>query len=344
MALLALVAGATISAAPTGAASSSPPTGAASSSAPAGAAPSLPAPFIAGAYQHVPLGIAADTPRIARVPWPSAGTLTWAFATGECGSERWGDFDTEAFARINVADFVRSGRRYVVSTGGEAGIFSCAGAAGMRRFVARYDSPQLAGIDFDIEGRQTPQQITDLVNAAAAVQRERPALRWSFTLATHAAGDGSRRSLNATGERVLEAIRVARLDGAIVNLMAMNYGPADARWCVLREGATPAACDMGRSAVQAAENVHARYRLPYHRIALTAMLGENDVAGNVFTPADARVLLQGAHRLGLAGVHYWSLARDQPCPPGSARVSPACHGLPGVDAGAFGRLLDEPKP
>ena len=321
LALLALVTGAGLCAAPAGAASS----------------------FIAGAYQHVPLGMAADTPRIAAVPWPNAGTLTWAFATGECGSERWGDFDTETFARLNVADFVRSGRRYVVSTGGEAGIFTCASAAGMRRFVARYDSPQLAGIDFDIEGRQTPQQIGALVNAAAAVQRERPALRFSFTLATHAAADGSRRSLNATGERVLEAIATARFDRAVVNLMVMNYGAPDARWCVLRGAAgAPAGCDMGRSALQAAKNVHAKYGLPYRRIALTAMLGENDVAANVFTPADAQALLQGARRLGLAGVHYWSLARDQACPPGSARVSPTCHGLPGVEAGTFGRLLDEP--
>ncbi len=303
-----------------------------------------PPAWLAGPYQHVPLGMAADTLRIPGAAWPRGGTLTWAFATGECGQERWGDFDTERFARVNVADFVARGRRYVVSTGGEAGIFTCASAEGLRRFVARYDSPQLAGIDFDIEGRQTPQQISALVNAAAAVQRERPGLRFSFTLATHGASDGSRRSLNATGERVLEALRSARFEQAVINLMVMNYGPADVRWCVLREGATPAACDMGRSAVQAAENLHHRHRIPYNRIALTAMLGENDVAGNVFTPADAQVLLQGARRLGIAGLHYWSLGRDQPCPPGSARVSPTCHGLPGVEAGSFGRLLDEAGP
>ncbi len=97
---------------------------------------------------------------------------------------------------------------------------------------------------------------------------------------------------------------------------------------------------MGRSALQAARNLHDAEGVPYGRIAVTAMLGQNDVAGNVFTPEDAAVLAQGAKQLGLAGVHHWSLDRDQPCAAGGPRVSPHCHGLPGVTAGSFGALLD----
>jgi len=73
--------------------------------------------------------------------------------------------------------------------------------------------------------------------------------------------------------------------------MVMNYGPAEARWCVLKTGAGRtdgpggASCDMGASALQAACNV----------------------AANLFTPADAQTLLSGARALGLAGVHWWSL-------------------------------------
>ncbi len=305
-----------------------------------------------GPYQDVSLDMAAGLPRIASMAWqPERGrTLVWAFATGACGQERWSsEVETAAFAALNVAEFRRAGQPYIIATGGEAGIFTCDSAAGLRRFVARYDSPQLVGLDFDIEGRQTPRQIGELVAAGAALQQARPGLRISFTLATHASADGSLRSLNATGDVVMAALAATHFDAAVINLMVMNYGPADARWCVLRAEVPPStapaaapACDMGRSAIQAAQNVHAKYGVPFERIALTAMLGENDVAGNVFTPADAQVLAAGARQLGLAGVHYWSLGRDQPCAAGSERVSSRCHGLPGVPAGRFGQLLALP--
>jgi len=277
-------------------------------------------------------------PAALRVPLADVGrALVWAFATGECGQERWGDFDTARFAATNVKAFVDAGIDYVVSTGGEAGAFTCASAEGMQAFLARYDSSRLVGLDFDIERQQTPAQIDALARRAAELQRSRPGLRLSFTLATHASPDGSQRSLNALGERVLASLREQGVDRFIVNLMVMNYGPADARWCVLREGGT--ACDMGRSALQAAHNVHDKYGLPYERISLTPMLGENDAAGNVFTPADAQALVRGARELKLAAVHWWSLDRDRACAAGSPRVSPLCHGLPDLPPGRFGALL-----
>lgn len=296
---------------------------------------SAPAP-LAAPYKDVTQRLADPAqPRIATAGVGRA--LVWAFATGECGQERWGAFDSARFAALNVKAFVDAGIDYVVSTGGEAGAFTCATAEGMQRFVARYDSPRLVGLDFDIERQQTPGQIDALARRAGELHKARPALRLSFTLATHASADGSQRSLNALGERVLGSLREHGVDRAIINLMVMNYGPADARWCVLR--ADGSACDMGASALQAARNVHGKYGMPYERIALTAMLGENDAAGNVFGPADAEVLVRGARELKLAAVHWWSLDRDGPCPAGSPRVSPLCHGLPDVAPGRFGAVL-----
>lgn len=306
------------------------------------AAQAAPRDFLFGPYKDVSQGIDAAHPAIAQAAWeasvPAAPVLVWAFATGECGEERWGDFDTEAFARINVAAFERAGRDFIVSTGGEAGGFSCTSDDGMRRFLARYASPRLVGLDFDIERRQTRPQIDALVRQAQSAQRAHPALRISFTVATHAASDGTRRSLNATGEQVLASLAAAKFERALVNLMVMNYGPADARWCVV--DAKSGRCDMGRSALQAAHNVHAKYGIAWQRIALTPMLGENDVPGNVLAPADARTLARGARRLGLAGVFWWSLDRDQSCPEGQPRVSPRCHALPGAAGGAFAGTFD----
>ena len=171
---------------------------------------------------------------------------------------------------------------------------------------------------------------------ATRVHERWPSLRLSFTLATHAAVDGSRRSLNATGEAVLAALRTHRLDAAVINLMVMNYGAPDPRWCVPRRGR----CDMALSARQALSNVHSKYGLPYRRLAVTVMLGENDVEANVLGSAEAATVARTARRLGLAGVHWWSLDRDQPCEAGQPRLSPHCHAVPGLAAGAFQSALE----
>jgi chitinase len=298
------------------------------------------APPMFGPYKDVSLGIETATPRIAAPAWsapPRHGeVLVWAFATGACGRERWGDFDTETFARLNVAAHEAAGHDYIVSTGGAVGAFTCDDDAEMLRFVERYAGPRLRGLDFDIEGAQTPAQIGALVERAKRVRERWPRLHLSFTLATHAAADGSRRSLNPTGEAVLAALRTHGLDDAVINLMVMNYGAPDPRWCMPVRGR----CDMARSARQALVNVHQKYRLPYHRLAVTVMLGENDIEANALSPADAAAVARTARRLGLAGVFWWSLDRDQPCKAGQPRLSPHCHALPGAAAGAFHRAIE----
>lgn len=283
--------------------------------------------FVAGPYQYLPLtnGAAQVLPR---------GTSTWAFASGECGAEVWRDQSGQEVAARNVAAFVKAGRPYIVSTGGADHMFTCAGADGMERFIARYASAQLVGIDFDIEDKQTEAQVDALMATIVDAQRRRPTLRISFTVATHAAGDGSGGSLTPLGERILAAVKRHGVRDAVFNLMAMDYGPAAPAVCVVKAGV----CDMGASALQAARNVHAKYGVAYERIALTAMIGMNDVVSNVFTIEDARTLAAGARTLKLAGIHYWSLGRDKPCDQPISAASDACSGV-AAPAGAFAEIL-----
>ena len=254
---------------------------------------------------------------------PGVVALTWAFATGECGSESWEGIDAQRVADANVAAFGRAGVDYIISTGGAAGIFTCATDAGMERFIARYDSPRLIGIDFDIEAGQTAEGMGALVQRVRSAQFHHPRLRFSFTLATLAASDGSLGSLNALGEQVLQAIRGAGLGDYYVNLMVMDYGAAIPGNCVVIAGV----CDMGKSAIQAAENVHVRYGIPMHRIELTPMIGVNDVTANVFTLDDALLTARFVRDRRLGGLHFWSLDRDTRCAPGEAApgASPVCN-------------------
>src|SRR5580700_9648882 len=77
---------------------------------------------------------------------PTLPAITLAFATGACGSENWGGVPGASFASENVPQLQAAGLKYVVSTGGEAGTFTCTSTAGMDAFIARYASPNLVGI------------------------------------------------------------------------------------------------------------------------------------------------------------------------------------------------------
>jgi hypothetical protein len=257
---------------------------------------------------------------------PKLPAITVAFATGACGSETWGGVPGASWAAENVPQLQAAGLDYVISTGGAAGTFTCDSAAGMDAFIARYASPHLAGIDFDIEGGQTQSGIQALVNAAAGAQSQYPNLRFTFTLATLAASDGSYAGVNSLGNQVIEAVLGSSLKNYAINLMAMDYGTASSSVCVVASGS----CEMGQSAIQAVKNLQHAYGIPAGKIAVTPMIGLNDNTSETFTTADADTLTAYATANGLAGLHFWSLDRDTPCPSATGYASPTCNSLSGT--------------
>jgi len=305
------------------------------------------APMMRGPYKHVPQHLGEDlvlaaAPAGVRAPYVKEGralygnaTVSLAFATGECGKETWGKPDADALMKANVPAFVQAGVPYVISTGGAEGMFTCSSKAGMDRFVQRYLSPMLAGFDFDIETGQTEKQVASLVRQVRYAQQKYPKLRYSFTIATIAAADGSRNSLNETAQMVLRQVRKGGIRNPVFNLMVMNHGVATPANCVVLGNGK---CDMGRSAIQAVRNVHERYKVPLSQIAITAMIGQNDRPNNETTVEDARRMTEAAEQMGLAGLHYWSLDRDTPCTEKVTEASPVCSGLD-VPAGEYARAF-----
>lgn len=266
-------------------------------------------------------------------------TLTLAFATGECGSEGWGGVAGAMLATANKDALDQAGIRYIVSTGGAAGTFTCATDSGMEAFLARWAGPGLIGVDFDIEGGQTQAILDDLIARIAAAHEAHPELRFSLTLATLASSESGRESarsrgaqvednFNSYGTNTLMAVK-NKLgftgqpdtwpDYLTVNLMTMDYGSASPGNCVVSGGN----CQMGQSALQAAYNLHDHWGVPYSGIELTPMIGGNDAANETFKLEDADTITQFARDMSLAGLHYWSYDRDRDCMPGSA--SPTCN-------------------
>ena len=252
---------------------------------------------------------------------PKLPAITLAFATGSCGSENWGGVAGASFAAENVPQLQAAGLKYVVSTGGEDGVFTCDSTADMESFIARYASPDLVGIDFDIEGGQTQSEIQQLVDAAAGAQSEYPNLQFSFTLATLGASDGSYGGVNSLGNEVVEAVLGSSLKNYVINLMTMDFGSASSSVCVVVSGA----CEMGQSAIQAVENLEHTYGIPAGKIAVTPMIGLNDNTAETFTTADVDTLTSYAVANGLAGLHFWSLDRDTPC--NDDYASPTCNSI-----------------
>lgn len=244
------------------------------------------------------------------------GVLTWAFATGGCGSETWAGI-TPAMIATNVQSFVAAGKKYIVSTGGAAGSFTCTSDAGFDAFINTYNSANLVGIDFDIEDGQSQSDINNLVARVQAAQVKYPNLRFSFTIATLATsqsgssvavdmGSASPNPLGSMGIAVMQAIQSAGLKNYYVNLMVMDYGSATAVNCVISGGV----CQMGQSAIQAAMDFRGFYKVPYSQIELTPMIGANDTAGETFTLADTDTLSAWSKANGIAGLHHWSFDRD----------------------------------
>ena len=260
-----------------------------------------------------------------------AKAITLAFATGQCGTENWGGVPGAAIASANVPLLTSARVNYILSTGGAAGSFTCGSDAGFATFLDRWASPNLIGVDFDIEVGQSQADILNLVRRIGPAHTARPGLRFSLTIATLANTDGSE-SLNATGVQVLQA--VTTVFGSVpsfvtINLMTMDYGGPSPFVCVVTGGA----CDMGQSAIQAARNLNARHGVPFARIEITPMIGGNDVQSNVFRLTDANTIASFAIQNRLAGVHFWSYDRDVDCPPGPA--SPVCNSLGGAGAHGF---------
>jgi len=290
---------------------------------------STPASFVFSPYKDVTVNMnwntnvittdVTGTMETALTAMPSNNTtMTWAFATGSCSSETWGGITPSALVAANVKAWVAAGKKYIISTGGAAGSFTCASDASFTSFINRYNSANLVGIDFDIEAGQSQSDVQNLVQRVIAAEKTFPNLRFSFTVAT--LGGNVTPSLGFYGIEVMQAIKQYGLKNYYINLMAMDYGSSAGGNCVVGSNGL---CEMGQSAVQSAVDLHTQYGVPYSQIEVTPMIGGNDSSGETFTLADAQTLSSFALKNGLGGIHFWSFDRDHDCGPGSA--SPTCN-------------------
>ncbi|MFJ8825608.1 chitinase [Streptomyces sp. NPDC102467] len=283
-------------------------------------------------YVNATTGSATD-----RAGSPSAYNLSFVVADGDRCAPVWDDRTGigEASVKSRIRKLSSTGADVRVSFGGATDkelAVTCGSAAALAAAYAKaLDAAGGATLaDFDIEGDAlADRESTALRAEAIALLQKRRDLDVTFTLPVMPSG------LDADSVALLEAANDKGVQVSTVNLMTMNYSES-------HDG------DMGGYAITAARAAHTQLKKVFglsdagawKGMALTSMLGVNDVDGETFTLSDAAQVRTFARQRGIAWVSMWATFRDVQCKAGAATQDPAtdCSGVK-QGPGAYARAL-----
>ena len=260
-----------------------------------------------------------------------------AFVTdgGGC-TPKWGgvtDLASDAVAQ-QIGALRAKGGDVRVSFGGASGSELATTCSSADALAAAYgkavDAYGLTKVDFDVEGGALPNTAanTRRAQAIAKLQSQHPGLDVSYTLPVMPEG------LTQDGVDLLANAKSNGVKIDTVNIMAMDYGPAYSG-------------DMGTYAEQAATATQAQVKgvlglsdsAAWNAVAVTPMIGVNDVASEIFKVDDASQLVTFAKAKGLGGLSMWSATRDKQCSGGAKPSADATCSSIVQDAFAFSKAF-----
>ena len=269
---------------------------------------------------------------------PSVYNLAFVIADGSACTPSWNGTsaigDSSVTSRISALK--EDGAQVRVSFGGASGkelAETCSTAAELAAAYGKaLDAAGSSLADFDIEGDAlTDSDSVELRSEAIALlQEERSDLAVSFTLPVMPSG------LDDDSVALLESANDKAVQVSTVNIMTMNYGES-------YDG------DMGDYAITSAKAAQAQLRevfgtsdsTAWRAMALTSMIGTNDVDGETFTLSDAAQVREFAESKEVAWVSMWSTFRDQECETGDSDEDDPLTNCSGVSqsSGAFGEAF-----
>ncbi|MFE0249456.1 chitinase [Streptomyces sp. NPDC059010] len=264
---------------------------------------------------------------------PATYNLAFVIADGSDCTPKWNGTTalSDAAVKSRIAKLTQDGATVRVSFGGASGKELAASCDSASRLAEAYgkalDAAGSSQADFDIEGDElTDSDSVDLRSEAIALlQKERGGLEVSFTLPVMPSG------LDDDSVALLESANEHDVQVSTVNIMTMNYG----------ESYTG---DMGDYAVTSAKATHSQLKeifgtsdaTAWKAMALTSMLGVNDVDNETFSLDDAAQVREFAEEKGVGWVSMWATFRDQECGDDSSSDDALtnCSGV-GQENGAF---------
>ena len=269
---------------------------------------------------------------------PSTYNLAFVISSGSSCTPKWNGTAAigSSTVKSRISALKQDGATVRVSFGGASGkelATTCCSASKLAAaYGAALDAAGSTQADFDIEG----DTLTDSDSVAlrseaiARLQKERPDLEVSFTLPVMPSG------LDSDSLALLESANKYDVQVSTVNIMTMNYGES-------YDG------DMGDYAVTSARATQKQLKKVFGLsdagawggMALTSMIGVNDVDGETFSLSDAKYVRAFAEEEGIAWVSMWSTFRDVQCASGSSGADDAATNCSGVSqsSGAFGKAF-----
>ncbi|TCR24889.1 chitinase [Streptomyces sp. BK205] len=265
---------------------------------------------------------------------PSVYNLAFVIADGSDCTPSWNGTAAvgDASVKSRVSALKKSGAKVRVSFGGASGkelAETCSGAAELAAaYGSALDAAGSSLADFDIEGDALTDSDSVRLRseAIALLQKQRSDLAVSFTLPVMPSG------LDDGGVALLESANDHGVQVSTVNIMTMNYAES-------YDG------DMGTYAITSAKAAQGQLKsvfgtsdsTAWGALALTSMIGTNDVDGETFTLSDAAEVREFAESKGVSWVSMWATFRDQQCEEGDDALT-NCSGVSQA-AGAFGEAL-----
>lgn len=294
---------------------------------------SKPSPSSGSTTAYAPYVSATTATDLDAAGTPSAYNLAFVIADGGDCTPTWGGTTAidDAAVASRISALADAGATVRVSFGGASGTELAEACGSASKLAEAYgkalDAAGASTADFDVEGDAlTDSDSVDLRSEAIALlQEERSDLSVSFTLPVMPSG------LDADSVALLESANNHSVQVSTVNVMTMNYGSS-------YDG------DMGDYAETSAEAAHDQLEDVFglsdegawKGLALTSMIGENDVDNETFTLDDAARVREFAEEKGIAWVSMWASFRDRACDAGSDTddASTDCSGVDQED-GAF---------
>jgi hypothetical protein len=268
---------------------------------------------------------------------PTTYNLAFAISDGSDCTAKWNGTEAidDSAVTSRISKLKTSGATVRVSFGGASGkelAETCDSASALAKaYGEALDAAGSAQADFDIEG----DALTDSASVAlrskaiALLQKDRTDLKVSYTLPVMPSG------LDSDSLALLESANDNGVQVSTVNIMTMNYG----------ESYTG---DMGDYAITSATATHTQLKKVFglsdagawQGMALTSMIGVNDVANETFSLADAAQVRSFAEEKEIAWVSMWSTFRDQQCEDGTSGDDAAtnCSGVT-QSSGAFAQAF-----
>ena len=308
--------------------------------------PVTPGPSVFAAYVDVTV---TPTYPFETPPGPAQSNLILSFVvagpTDAC-TPMWGG----AYTLDQAADALQLDRRVSqlrltggqarVSFGGQAGTelsTACTDPAALSKaYLSVVDRYNLTSIDLDIEGASLSDAAAATRRAAAIKSVQDQVTASGRKLAVWLTLPVAPTGLTGDGQAAVQQMLSAGVDVAGVNGMTMDFGIA-----------TSVAAPQSGTVIQAANALHGQLRdifahagkplsdsQAWAKVGITPMIGQNDVASERFTLADAAVVNQFARDHGVGDVSMWSLNRDTTCgPPLPVVLSVMQTSCSGVDQG-----------